>query len=46
MNSSNYNLFFRLRSDTTMDNLNIDNLTQRPDMEFLHSLEEAKEGEK
>ena len=39
-----YNLFFRLRDPaTTMENLDLDSVTQRPDMEFLRSLEEQKE---
>ena len=37
-----YNLFFRLRSNTTMETLDLDkDVTQRPDMEFLNSLESA-----
>ena len=31
-----YNLFFRLRSDTTMENLNLDQVQMRPDMDFLN----------
>lgn len=37
-----YNLFFRLRSNDTMDSLNLDHLMQRPDTQFLASLEENK----
>lgn len=36
-----YNLFFRLRSDEEMESFSCDSVTQRPDMDFLRSLEEA-----
>ena len=38
-----YNLFFRCRSDHTMESLDLDtDIMQRPDMQFLQSLEENK----
>mmetsp|Transcript_35804 Transcript_35804/g.47113 ORF Transcript_35804/g.47113 Transcript_35804/m.47113 type:complete len:107 (-) Transcript_35804:367-687(-) len=33
-----YNLFFRLRSGITMDNMAFEEVTQHPDMELLNSL--------
>ena len=36
-----YNLFFRMRTDETMDTLNLDRLAQHPDMEFLNSVRNA-----
>lgn len=34
-----YNLFFRLRSNTTMDSLDFSQVTKSPDMEWLNSLQ-------
>ena len=42
VSESAYNLFFRLRSDDSMETLRIEDITQRPDMEFLRELERAK----
>ena len=42
VSSSAYNLFYRLRSEETMDTCNLDALTQRPDLQLLRSLEENK----
>lgn len=43
VSSSAYNLFFRLRNDDeNMDNLNLDHVMKRPDLQFLQSLEEQK----
>jgi ubiquitin C-terminal hydrolase len=38
--SAAYKLFFRLRSNTTMENLDFDELAQKPDLEFLESLKQ------
>ena len=39
-----YNLFFRLRTEQTMETLDLDaDIMQRPDMPFLNSLEENKQ---
>lgn len=43
--TSAYNLFFRLRSDVNMDNLNFESVALRPNMEYLHSLEENKDNQ-
>ena len=42
VSSSAYNIFYRLRSEETMDSLNLDTVVQRPDLEFLRQLEEQK----
>ena len=40
--SAAYNLFFRLRSNTTMENCDFDELAQLPDMELLNSLNNSQ----
>ena len=37
---SAYNLFYRLRTPQTMENLNLDFITKSPDMELLERLAE------